>query len=174
MIRYSCRIFSAVIAAMTAAAVPAYALVEGAGLGGVETVAPAGVADCGRNPALLPFNKVSFSAGALGVYRALYSADTDLESSNSSLTITSVDSKQTDTLAAGASCGMIFRTQRSGFGILFTSDGDQYSRLKQETKIAGLYGTTGIAMVSERSEKKINPAVELSWGMKTSDSFSFG
>ena len=159
---------------------PAFSLIESAATGGMSTVLTSGAADAGRNPALMPLQKDPIYL-LLGIAAVPYTAldarnhmNITGPSTDTYMTIPSIDSSFT---SLSVPLGCSFNGERSGFGILLTSnDGALYSKTKIKTyggivnPLLPLYGQiTGTTTITE-----YNPSLETSWGIRTGDTSTFG
>jgi hypothetical protein len=152
----------------------AFALTEKISMGGIDSVITSGAMDAGRNPALIPFEKENFSFVTAGSYRSLPQFDTSSKASLPVNTMT-IDSDKPKVLAFNGMIGFISRGERSGFGLLITSNGDPaYERTKNKMTRFVTDGTNTNLDIKNSTETKYNLAINLSWGIRTSDMGSFG
>jgi hypothetical protein len=157
---------------------PAFSMIESAASSGMSTVFASGAADAGRNPALMPLQKdpIYLLLGIAATPSTTLDARNHMNmtgpSTDTYMTIPSTDYSFT---SLSIPLGFSFNGERSGFGILLTSDGALYSKTK--IKSAGgivdplpLYGQiTGTTTITE-----YNPSLETSWGIRTGDTSTFG
>jgi len=158
---------------------PAFAFIESFASGGMSTVFTSGASDAGRNPALMPLQKDPLYL-VFGLSTAPYSSIDSRYHHNSfgssTNVYTTLPSTSSEFISFSAPIGFSWTGERTGFGILLTSDsGELYS--KTTIKSAGSftdYSSLNGTVQNSLTATEYRPALKISWGIKTGDTSSFG
>lgn len=162
----------------------AFALVEPAALCGIESVAPSGFSDPGRNPALLPFNTAS-SVGAAGSMSPFQKFSLTAKPSGKTTSDYRMDGDEKTSAFADGTAGLLLRFTNSAIGFSAAGGDDGfYSKTSSDRTLSGTINMydqgTGtnwsqtLTMKSHETGSRTAPSFCLAWGYRTSDSFSWG
>lgn len=143
-------------------------------LGYIESVYPDGAINVLKNPALLAAQKEERSLGLIFNYRAYDQVDADFNFGI--LSNEETENKINKEMYGGASIAFSEKYKGNGFGIgISKSDDFLYQYKEEKTSFSGTTSTSEVFSVqTELKEKKINPRVNVGYGLKIGEDSFFG